>query len=114
MVLLPNKLAQWMLRPQGADAAAVRPFSHVADNPKDVPQWSMVHLQELGAAVAFDRRTCVLMHDHDVDFYVARKRSQPFLHAVRIEPGPRARRAVARPFVGGVMRAAVARVVAAL
>jgi len=118
MVLLVNELAKWMITPKkkkhntpknqpNTPAIKVRPFSHVAKDPSEVKKWVTVNLAELGAPVVFDERTCKLMHDHDVSFYLARKRAAPFLHAVRLSPGPVQRRQVAKACVDGVVQQAL-------
>ena len=64
-----NRLHRWYL-PLKDKKMSVRCYSHVATHPKDVPEWVPINLKELGTTVAFDKRSCQLMHGHQVGFLV--------------------------------------------
>ena len=84
-MLLENKLANVLVRDKDVGKKEKwRAFSHVVKNPDEVEAWVPVNLPELGDTVYFDRRTCEVMNEKDVTFYIAKKRSVAFLHAVKV------------------------------
>ena len=86
-MLLENTLANVLIVDKdGVEKRKLRAFSHVARTPAEVQQWVLVALEHLGDPVAFDARSCAAMKNKDVSFYLDKKRSVPFVHAVRVEP----------------------------
>lgn len=86
-MLLQNRLANVLIVDKEAPGKPkLRAFSHVVSNPEEVQQWVLVALEHLGDPVAFDARSCAAMQNKDVSFYLDKKRSVPFVHAVRVEP----------------------------
>ena len=84
-MLLENLLANVLVKNKDVEGGKKwRPFSHVTKHPDDVESWVPVTLDELGDTVYFDKRSVTVMNERDVTFYIAKKRSVPFLHAVRV------------------------------
>jgi len=84
-MLLENRMANVLVKNKDVqDGKKWRTFSHLAKHPDEVESWVPVELDELGDTVYFDRRSCEIMNERDVTFYIANKRAVPFLHAVRV------------------------------
>ena len=69
MQLLMNRLHRWYL-PIKDKETTIRCYSHISSHPKEVQDWVPINLRELGTTVAFDRRSCELMHGKNVGFLV--------------------------------------------
>ena len=78
---LPNTLRQWVIKDDKINSK-VRPFSHIASNPKDVKEWIPITFDELHGPVAMDKRTVEFLNHKDIVFHLAMLGNQSYIRCI--------------------------------